>query len=107
MADLKKANETDAFAAFFSPPKKPAMVVRPAAPTIPAAYTGMQHWSAAKQQDWLDKKATGMPAYGTDFILGNSNFGGWGAWTISRIAGGYETADANFITHSFGMLGTT
>ena len=48
-----------------------------------------------------------MPAYGTDYILGNNDFGGWGAWTISRIAGGYESADVAFISHSFGMLGTT
>merc|ERR1712070_807973 len=33
--------------------------------------------------------------------------GGWGAWTISRLAGGYNDAATNLISHSFGMLGTT
>lgn len=47
LADLKTANEKDAFSAFFSPPKKPAMVQRPGAPTMPATYTGLQHWPVA------------------------------------------------------------
>jgi len=49
LADLKTANEKDAFSAFFSPPKKPAMVKRPGAPTKPAVYTGLAHWPAADQ----------------------------------------------------------
>jgi hypothetical protein len=47
LADLKTANEKDAFAAAFAPPEKPAMVVRPAKPEVPAVYAGMNHWSAA------------------------------------------------------------
>jgi hypothetical protein len=46
LADLKTANEKDAFAAFFAPPTKPAFVKRPATPWVPAAYTGLQHWTA-------------------------------------------------------------
>merc|ERR1711935_475189 len=38
---------------------------------------------------------------------GNNSLGGWGAWTISRLAGGYLDAKTNLISHSFGMLGTT
>lgn len=41
LADLKTANEKDAFAAFFAPPTKPAFVKRPATPWMPAAYTGV------------------------------------------------------------------
>jgi hypothetical protein len=41
LADLKTANEKDAFAAFFAPPTKPAFVKRPATPWMPAAYTGL------------------------------------------------------------------
>jgi len=48
LADLKTANEKDAFSAFFSPPVKPKFVKRANAPTVPATYTGMQHWSTAK-----------------------------------------------------------
>lgn len=107
LADLKTANEKDAFSAFFSPPKKPAMVKRPGAPTKPSAYTGLQHWPA-KQQTLMAKDATGAPTTdGKQFVLGNNNLGGWGAWTISRLAGGYLDAKTNLISHSFGMLGTT
>jgi hypothetical protein len=48
------------------------------------------------------------PIPGTEYILGNNKMGGWGSWTISRIAGGYDDiSDTNKISHSFGMLGTT
>lgn len=109
LAKVKENAEVDAFAAFFSPPEKPALVKRPAAPTKPAAYTGMAHWSVAKQQNWrmLKGGAAGDPTPGTEYILGNNKMGGWGSWTISRLVGGYQTAEANKISHSFGMLGTT
>lgn len=107
LADLKTANEKDAFSAFFSPPKKPAMVKRPGAPTTPATYTGLQHWPAAGQTSML-KDGSGFPTTdGTQYILGNNLLGGWGAWTISRLAGGYNDAKTNVISHSFGMLGTS
>jgi len=48
LADTKIANEKDAFSAFFSPPVKPKFVKRASPPTVPASYTGMQHWSTAK-----------------------------------------------------------
>jgi len=48
LADLKTANEKDAFSAFFSPPVKPKFVKRPSAPTMPSDYTGLTHWSVAK-----------------------------------------------------------
>lgn len=84
------------------------MVKRPGAPTKPSAYTGLQHWPA-KSQTLMAKDASGFPTTdGKQFVLGNNNLGGWGAWTISRLAGGYETGAAtNLISHSFGMLGTT
>jgi hypothetical protein len=41
LADLKTANEKDAFAAAFAPPEKPAMVVRPTSPTPLVAYSGL------------------------------------------------------------------
>ena len=109
LAKVKENAEVDAFAAFFSPPEKPALVKRPAAPTKPAAYTGMAHWSVAKQQNWRFKVggAANDPTPGTEYILGNNKMGGWGSWTISRLVGGYQTAEANKISHSFGMLGTT
>jgi len=107
LADLKTANEKDAFSAFFSPPKKPAMVKRPGAPTMPSTYTGLQHWPA-KSQTLMLKDTTGAPTTdGKQFVLGNNSLGGWGAWTISRLAGGYLDAKTNLISHSFGMLGTT
>jgi hypothetical protein len=109
LAKVKENAEVDAFAAFFSPPEKPALVKRPAAPTKPAAYTGMAHWAVAKQQNWRMKVggAANDPTPGTDYILGNNKMGGWGSWTISRLVGGYESAETNKISHSFGMLGTT
>jgi hypothetical protein len=107
LADLKTANEKDAFSAFFSPPKKPAMVKRPGAPTTPATYTGLQHWPAS-QQSLMLKDGSGFPTTdGKQYVLGNNLLGGWGAWTISRLAGGYNDANTNLISHSFGMLGTT
>merc|ERR1711934_1089495 len=91
LADLKTANEKDAFSAFFSPPKKPAMVKRPGAPTTPATYTGLQHWPAS-QQTLMLKDGTGFPTTdGKQYVLGNNLLGGWGAWTISRLAGDTTT----------------
>jgi hypothetical protein len=109
LAKVKENAEVDAFAAFFSPPEKPALVKRPAAPTKPAAYTGMAHWAVAKQQNWRMKVggAANDPTPGTDYILGNNKMGGWGSWTISRLVGGYQSAETDKISHSFGMLGTT
>jgi hypothetical protein len=107
LADLKTANEKDAFSAFFSPPKKPAMVKRPGAPTKPATYSGLQHWPATSQTLQL-KDGSGFPTTdGMQFVLGNNQLGGWGAWTISRLVGGYSDAATNLISHSFGMLGTS
>jgi hypothetical protein len=37
----------------------------------------------------------------------SANSGGWGNWTIQRFNAGAELMNANFIWHSFGMLGTT
>jgi hypothetical protein len=109
LAKVKENAEVDAFAAFFSPPEKPAVVTRPAAPTKPAAYAGMAHWPVAGQQNWRMKKggSSNDPAPGTHYILGNNQMGGWGAWTISRLVGGYQDANTNKISHSFGLLGTT
>jgi len=83
------------------------MVKRPGAPTTPATYTGLQHWPAS-QQTLMLKDGTGFPTTdGKQYVLGNNLLGGWGAWTISRLAGGYNDANTNLISHSFGMLGTT
>jgi len=108
LADLKTANEKDAFSAFFSPPVKPKFVKRPAAPTMPSTYDGITHWSLAKQTSiMVAGGAPAIPTLGKEFILGNNSSGGWGAWTISRLAGDYAESSVNFITHSFGMLGTS
>jgi len=83
------------------------MVKRPGAPTLPATYSGAQHWPAASQTLQL-KDGSGFPTTdGMQFVLGNNQLGGWGAWTISRLVGGYTDASANLISHSFGMLGTS
>jgi hypothetical protein len=86
LTELKTANEKDAFAAAFAPPTKPALVIRPTKPTKVLDYTGLQHWTAAKQNKYLLGDITGLPA-ANEFILGNkANTPGWGAWTIGRIA---------------------
>lgn len=108
LADLKTANEKDAFSAFFSPPKKPAMVKRPGAPTKPAAYTGLAHWPAADQAKMLGAKTNAPKNNGKQFVLGNNLNGGWGAWTSSRLTNiGTTDWATNKISHSFGMLGTS
>ena len=49
-----------------------------------------------------------FPTFGTEFVPANKpNEPGWGAWTISRIAGGWEDAAANFIWHSYGNVGVS
>lgn len=108
LADLKTANEKDAFSAFFSPPKKPAMVQRPGAPTMPAAYTGLAHWPAADQAKMLGGSLNAPTTNGKQFVLGNNDNGGWGAWTISKLTNidGTDWATQK-VSHSFGMLGVT
>ena len=111
LADLKTANEKDAFSAFFSPPKKPAMVQRPGAPTTPATYAGLAHWPVASQQAMLKSTLSAPTTDGLQYVLGNNAAGGWGAWTISRFTNkplGTQTAEdlvTNKLSHSFGMLG--
>jgi len=108
LADLKTANEKDAFSAFFSPPKKPAMVKRPGAPTKPAAYTGLAHWPAADQAKMLGAATNAPTTNGKQFVLGNNMNGGWGAWTMSKL-NNFDNTDwaTNKVSHSFGMLGVS
>ena len=57
-----------------------------------------------KQQLFLDNKSSGLPGP-NEFILGNApGTGGWGAWTISRLVGGFD-ASKSPLQHSFGLLG--
>lgn len=86
------------------------MVVRPTAPTKPDDYTGMQHWTVAKQQAYTTATSvspSNLPTE-TEYILGNkANAPGWGAWTIGKIVlTNTQKLNTNFIWHSFGMVGT-
>jgi hypothetical protein len=82
------------------------MVGKPEKPSTPPNYFGLTHWAAAKQKNWLDGKGGDNQPGDKEYVLGNNRFGGWGAWTISRIKGGYADAETAFISHSFGLLGT-
>lgn len=84
------------------------MVKRPGAPTKPAAYTGLAHWPAADQKSMLTDSGGAPATNGKSFVLGNNNFGGWGAWTISQFTN-IATVDLEKykISHSFGMLGVS
>ena len=109
LAKIKENAEVDAFAAFFSPPEKPAFVKRPAAPTMPVATANyLQHWGAAKQRNWAKNTggAANQPSM-YEYIPGNYWTGGWGHWTISRLVLGGRDPTSNAFQHSFGTLGVT
>ena len=110
LAKMKEISEADAFAAFFSPPEKPALVKRPSVPRMPVTTTNYsQHWAADKQRNFAKSVggAANQPtAY--EYIPGNYWTGGWGHWTISRLVlGPNRDPFNNAIAHSFGMLGVT
>lgn len=83
------------------------MVRKPTPPDTPPNYFGLQHWAAAKQKKWLDGQGGDNAPAENEYVLGNNKLGGWGAWTLSRLQGGYEDASSAFISHSFGMIGTS
>ena len=120
VAKLKEEGTTrdEAYEAVFGKPasndrenrdgrNRDGMAIKPIKPESAPTYTGFSHWTAAKQKNWLDGKGGDNAPGENEYVAGNNKLGGWGAWTISRIAGNYEDAKTAFISHSFGMLGTT
>ena len=91
---------------------KPKAMLRPIPPEKPPVYTGVASWPVIKQNRMIKNGNSAAPSTdGKEYIMGNRDMGGWGAWTISRFtntapAGSPTDLSVNLVSHSFGMLGT-
>lgn len=91
VAILAKNAKTDAFAAFFSPPKAPTVPPLPSLPWRPAAYSGYLKQSPERAAVWAANtgafKSAAQPTaqefwYSADAA---QTIGGWGAWTAQLL----------------------